>query len=289
MIPSTQALRVFEAVARELSFQHAAAALNVTPGAVSRQIQALEAQLGTTLFLRRHRAIELTRAGRAYLDDIRAPLDALAAATARARGGATAALSIWTNPTFAIRWFIPRWNRLNVEHPDIDIRLATSLAPVDFARDDVDLAIQPADPARLPAGLVAHRLVEVDLTPICAPALARTLRTPADLAGVTLLHDDPRPDDWERWLAFAGTAGIDTTKGLHFDSMNLALQAAIDGLGVAVAVLALVGDDIAQGRLVQPFPAVRRSSRPFHVLYPQARSRQPKLAACRDWLLKEAG
>ncbi|MEQ9640910.1 MAG: transcriptional regulator GcvA [Alphaproteobacteria bacterium] len=289
VLPSTQALRAFEAAARYLSFQQAAASLNLTPGAISRQIQSLEALLGQPLFLRRHKQVELTRAGRAYLDEIRAPLAQLAAATQRVRGGAVGTeLSIWTNPTFALRWFIPRWSGLYARHPDIDIRLTTSLAPVDFGRDDIDLAVQVTDGRNLAAGLRAEPLVAVTLTPVCAPALAERLHAPSDLAGVTLLHSDPRPQDWPRWLQFAGIEGIDASRGLRFESTNLALQAAIEGLGVAVGIVALIGDDLAAGRLAQPYAPVRRTARPFQLIYPQARAGDPKLTACRDWLLAEA-
>lgn len=287
-LPSMQALRAFEAAARYLSFQQAAASLNLTPGAISRQIQALETQLGQALFLRRHKRVELTRAGRAYLEEVRTPLAQLAAATERIRGGGGGSeLSIWTNPTFALRWFIPRWNGLYARHPDIDIRLTTSLAPVDFSRDDIDLAIQVTDARDLAPGLCADKLVDVALTPVCAPALAAKLRSPDDLVEQTLLHSEPRPQDWVRWLQFAGVEGIDASRGLRFESTNLALQAAIEGLGVAIGIVALVGDDLASGRLVQPFATVRQTTRPFQLIYPQARAREPRLAACRDWLLAE--
>jgi LysR family glycine cleavage system transcriptional activator len=289
LIPSTQALRAFEAAARHLSFQQAAAELNVTPGAVSRQIQTLESALGTRLFQRRHKQVALTQTGRDYLDDIRTPLTQLAAATARVRdGGDNSALSICAYPTFAIRWFIPRWGRFFDRHPEIDVRLTTSLAPVDFARDDYDLAIQVATEGATPPGLQAHKVIDVETVPVCAPALAARLQRPEDLAQVTLLHGDPRPQDWARWLQFAGVDGIDTEQGLRFESLNLAIQAAIEGLGVAIAIKALLHDDLARGRLVRPFPHARRTRRPMYLLYPETKAPNPKLLAFRDWILSEA-
>lgn len=288
-IPTIQALRCFEAAAHRLSFMHAAAQLNLTPGAVSRQIQGLEALLGARLFQRHHKRVELTRAGRDYLAEIRGPLTQLAAATARARGGAEdGALSILAYPTFAMRWFIPRWGRFHDRNPGIDVRLTTSLTPADFSRDEVDLAIQVLGADERPPGLRVHKVIEVDTVPVCGPDLAARLERPEDLAHVTLLHGDPRPQDWPRWLAHAGFTGIDGARGPRFESLNLAIQAAIEGLGVAIGIEALVAEDLAQGRLVRPFPLARRSGRPFQLIYPKAKAAEPKLQAFRDWLLAEA-
>ncbi|MCG8545055.1 MAG: transcriptional regulator GcvA [Alphaproteobacteria bacterium] len=289
VIPGTQALRCFEAAARHLSFQQAAAELNLTPGAVSRQIQTLEAMLNARLFQRHNRRVALTRVGREYLDEIRGPLAQLAAATVRVQSGTNeGALSICAYPSFAVRWFIPRWGRFFDLHPEIDVRLTTSMTPVDFARDDYDLAIQVLREGETPPGQAAHKVIEVETMPVCAPALAAMLRRPQDLSAVTLLHGEPRPQDWSRWLRFAGVTGVDAEKGLRFESLNLSIQAAIEGLGVAIGIEALVRDDLQQGRLVQPFAPVRRSSRPMYLVYPQAKAANPRLAAFCDWLLAEA-
>jgi len=291
-IPSISALRAFESAARHLSFQQAADELNVTPGAVSRQIQTLEAALATPLFQRHHKRVELTRAGLEYLAEVRTPLARIVAATARLQGHtAGGILSICAYPTFAIRWFIPRWGRFYDRHPDIEVRLTTSLTPVDFARDDYDLAIQVLGDGDSLPGIDSHRIVGVDTFPVCTPAMAKRLKTPADLAQVTLLHGDPRPRDWARWLEAAGIddpAVVDPEPGLRFESLNLAIQAAIEGLGVAIGIEALVRDDLEQGRLVRPFPTTRRSRRSMHLVYPHARADSPKITAFRDWLLSEA-
>jgi LysR family glycine cleavage system transcriptional activator len=288
--PSVKSLQAFEASARRLSFLHAAAELNVTPGAVSRQIQALESLLGRQLFVRYHRKVALTRAGREYLSDVRDPLAQIAAATARLRGDAGEnALSICTYPNVAMRWFIPRWAGFYDRHPSINLRLTTSLAPVDFARDEYEVAIQVLTEGEAPpAGLCAHKIMEVVTMPVCAPALAARLKRPEDLSHVTLLHGDPRPKDWERWLAAAGVTDIDAAKGPRFESLNLSVQAAMDGLGAAIGIEALVREDLAAGRLVRPFTQARRSRRPLYLVYPQAKEFDPKLVAFRDWLLKEA-
>ena len=289
-IPSTKALQAFESSARNLSFLHASEELNVTPGAISRQIQALESLLGRRLFVRHHKRIELTRSGRDYLAEIGPPLAQLRQATARLRGAEEEeALSICAYPTFAVRWFIPRWTRFYDRYPHMDVRLTTSLTPVDFERDEYDLAIQVAEDGRVAAGLRADKLVEVDTMPVCAPEMAARLTRPADLAGVTLLHGDPRPQDWARWLAASGVEDVDAAKGLRFESLNLSIQAAIEGLGVAIGIEALVREDLAAGRLVRPFETVRRSRRAMYLVYPEAKEGSAKLRAFRDWLLGEVG
>jgi len=287
--PSTASLLAFEAAARTLSFVRVARELNVTPGAVSRQIQALEEHLGAKLFLRHHKRVELTPVGREYLTEIGPSLARIAMASARIQGASSrGAISICSYPTFAIRWLLPRWGRFYDRYPEVDVRLTTSLTPVDFARDDYDLAIQVAREGQARPGLVQHRLADVVVFPVCNARLARGLRTPGDLARRTLVHSAPRPLDWPRWLDAAGVAGVDATRGLRFESLNLAIQAAIEGIGVAMGVGVLIQEDLERGRLVRPFAASRRSRRPFHVVYPETRAGAPKLDAFRRWLLEEA-
>lgn len=286
-LPPLGAVRSFEAAARRLSFLQAAEELGVTPGAVSRQVKSLEQELGVALFRRGHRQVTLTREGEALFAEAREALDRIAAAADRLRGGERrGALAVCAHPTFAIRWFIPRWGRFYDRHPEIDVQLTTSLAPVDFDRDGYDAAVRVGD-GRWP-GHGALKLAEVDLFPVCSPALLPALRAPADLAHVTLLHSAPRPEDWPRWLAAAGIAGVDPRQGLRFDTLNLAFQAAIEGLGAAIGIGALVADDLAQGRLVRPFGPVRRSGRPFWLVWPERRAADPRLAAFRAWLAEEA-
>lgn len=271
-----------------MSFAHAASDLNVTPGAVSRQVKALEDWLGSPLFRRRHRQIELTPLGRSYLDAITGPLERIGEATDRARAGRiNRPLSICCYPTFAMRWLVPRWSRFYDHHPDIDIQLTTSLAPVDFVRDPFDAAVRVADPAEDMPGLDSLPLCPIEVTPVCAPALLngrRAIRGIADLGQHTLLHGAPRPRDWERWFLASGVTPIRPTAEITFDTLNLAIQAAIEGLGVAVGIRALVGDDLAAGRLVQPFTATRVTRRQFLLVWPKANSQEPRLRAYIDWL-----
>jgi LysR family glycine cleavage system transcriptional activator len=288
--PSTVALQAFEAAARSLSFQKAAQSLYLTPGAVSRQIQALERSLGAPLFSRHHRRVELTDAGRRFLADVAGPLEALAAAVGRARAKPDPqTLSVFAYPAFAIRWLMPRWVRFHDRHPDVNLRLTTSVGEVDFAQGEYDVALAIAPRARAPARLVSHDLLPIDLFPVCAPALASKLRRPADLARVTLLHGAPRPQDWRRWLEAAGLESIAPAQELRFDTLTLAYQAAIEGLGVAIGIAALVEQDLRERRLVRLFRVVRRARQPFQVLYPAAKAGDPRLQAFRDWVLAEAG
>ncbi len=236
--------------------------------------------------MRRHMLAEIFRQVEFQVSD---PLEALALATDRAtRREVARPLAIYCYPTFALRWLVPRWGRFYDAHPEIDVQLTTSLQPVDFSRDDYDAAIRVGDRLDAQPGLAALKLVDVELAPVCSPAVAKTIRHPADLVSATLLHNAPRPFDWERWLTFAGIDGTDASAGPRFDSLNLSIQAAIGGVGVAIAVRALVEDELAEGRLVQPFGPSRLSSRPFYLVYPSHRARDRRLAAFAAWLETEA-
>lgn len=288
-IPSTTMLVAFELAAREESFTRAAEVLNVTPGAVSRQILALEEMLNAKLFRRSHRRVMLTEAGRAYLADIREPLSELAAATARI--GARPlydGVAIVAYPTFVIRWLIPRWGRFHDAHPDIDLQLKTSLNPVDFTKQAYDLAIRVADDGEVPAGLVAEKLLDVELFPVAAPEVARRIERLEDLSRATLIHADPRPADWRRWLEHARCSAVGSDRGLTFESLNLAFQAAIEGLGIAIGIEALIRDELRAGRLVPLFDIVRKSRRSIRLVYPEWKTENPDFVVVRDWLLSES-
>lgn len=288
-IPSTAMLTAFEVAAREESFSRAAEALSLTPGAVSRQILALEELLHVRLFNRSHKRVALTEAGRAYFADIREPLAEIAAATARISVRRPSdAVAIVAYPTFAVRWLIPRWGRFHDAHPDIDLQLKTSLNPVDFTKDAYDMAIRVAEDGESGPGLAAEKLIDVELVPVAAPEVARRFERPEDLSRATLLHGDPRPADWRRWLAHAGCGGIDAERGLRFESLNLTYQAAIEGLGVAIGIRALIRDELRAGRLVPLFDLVRRSRRPIRLVYPEWKVANPEFATVRAWLLSEA-
>jgi len=251
-LPPLNSLRAFEAAARHLSFTLAAVELNVTQAAVSHQIKALEDRLGMPLFKRLNRALLLTDAGQTLYPATNNALDILATAIDRLhRHDKTGELTITTMDSFAASWLVPRLARFQKIHTDIDIRIATSDSNVDFARENVDLAIRYGH-GDWP-GLYVEPLMREEMFPVCAPSLLQSgppLKTPGDLKHHKLLHDDMRVD-WRMWLMAAGEPEIDTTRGLSYQHSNLVLQSAEQGDGVALARSVLVSSSLAAGRLVK--------------------------------------
>jgi len=291
-LPPLNALRAFEAAARHLSFTRAAEELNVTQAAISHQVKALEDQLGLSLFRRLNRALMLTDEGQTLFPPVRDALDTLAEAVGRLGGRDSAGpLTVSTLPSFAAKWLVPRMSRFQDRHPEIELRIAAAERLIDFARDDVDVAIR-LGPGTWP-GVHAEWIVDETVTPVCSPALAHRLRTPADLAGVTLLHEEKLPLDetpeWVAWLAAAGVPGVDAARGPRFSHSHMMLQTAMDGHGVALASLVLAADDIAAGRLVAPFALSLPSAFAYHLACPVASARRPKVRAFWEWVKEETG
>ena len=260
-------------------------------------MKSLETHLGVRLFRRLNRRVELTEAGAAFLPAARTALDVVEASAARlSTATRQGPLVVSCLPTFMMRWLIPRLYDFNARHPAIDVRLSASSAPVDFARDGVDVAIRiGAGP--WPEGIEAHAFMNEEIGPVCSPALAqrRKLRRPADLGQQTLLHTETRADAWPDWLARSRTATIDASKGQRFEHFYFLLEAAVAGLGVAVAPRPLVMEDLKLGRLVAPFGFVRsgrqycrsipRSSRAWRRSAPSARGSTRPAAASVDGIL----
>lgn len=288
-LPPLNALKAFEAAARYESFTRAAEELCVTQGAVSHQVKALEQELGLKLFNRERQRLAITEAGRAYLEVVRDALDRIAAGTERLLQRQSAgALTVSTSPNFASKWLVHRLGRFAEAHPGIDLRVSATLHHVDFAREDVDLAIRHGDGQA--SGLHVTRLCAEVLTPVCSPKLLRGrggLRTPADLARHTLLHVGDR-NDWVHWLDAAGVSGIDLSRGPVLNQASMILDAAVDGQGVALARSALAAWDLIGGRLVRPFDLVLPLSYAYWIVCPKATARLPKIVTFRDWLLAEA-
>jgi LysR family glycine cleavage system transcriptional activator len=284
------ALKSFDAAARLLSFSKAADELHLTHGAVSRAVRQLEEYLGVDLFKRRTRSVSLTAAGAAYAANVRDVLDRLAAATREVKGGRMAgALTVSTLDSFAAKWLVPRLFRFRRAHADIDVRLLTTQRLVDFATEEVDLAIRMGR-GRWP-GAEAELLMKEDLSPVCSPRLLdgpHPLRELADLKYHTLIHDD-FPLDWAAWLKAAGVEGIDTKRGPIFNSSDLALQAAIQGEGIVLGSSVLADHDIAAGRLIRPFALSLPADLAYYVAYPPKTLQKPKVKVFRDWLKSEAG
>jgi LysR family glycine cleavage system transcriptional activator len=290
-LPSLNGLRAFEAAARHLSFTSAAAELNVTQTAISHQIKRLEEELGLRLFIRQNRALTLTPQGRDYLPGIRAAFNDLRLATDRLkRTNNGHVLTISTLASMASKWLLPRISAFQGAHPDIDVRITTSTNMVDFKSGDVDAAIRYGR-GQWP-GLRADWLTADDLFPVCSPTLLtgnKPLQKPEDLARFTLLHSSGGyDDDWRLWLTAAGLpTDISKQPGLSFDMIFMTLQAAIDGLGVAVGRTTYVEGDLASGRLVVPFDIRLPADAGFYLVSPEASADTPKLKAFRDWLISQ--
>ncbi|MGE5157236.1 MAG: transcriptional regulator GcvA [Gemmatimonas sp.] len=288
-LPSLNGLRAFEAAARHLSFTQAAAELNVTQTAISHQIRRLEEELGLRLFIRKNRALALTATAKDYLPGVRAAFNDLRLATDRLlRKDNDNVLTISTLASLAAKWLLPRLSTFQEAHPGIDVRITTSTSLVDFRSGDVDAAIRYGR-GHWP-GVRARWLMADELFPVCSPALLKgdkPLRCPQDLARYTLLHSSGGyDDDWRLWLTAAGLpSDISKQPGLSFDMIFMTVQAAIDGIGVAMGRTSYVQDDVAKGRLVVPFKIALPADAGFYLVSPEAGEEPPKLRLFRDWLL----
>jgi LysR family glycine cleavage system transcriptional activator len=294
-LPPLNGLRAFESAARQLSFAKAAEELNVTPAAISHQIKGLEDVLGVKLFRRAKRAVWLTEAGQAVLPELREGFDRLANAMDRLRGlDESGIVTVSTPPSFTGRWLVPRLDRFRGLHPEIDVRVDATHEVIDFARDDVDLAVRYGS-GKYP-GLWSELLLCDEKFPVCSPALLdgpKPLRVPADLRHHTLLHEegwtrDETDADWRMWLLAAGIDDVDPTRGPRFSSADLVTQAAVDGQGVALGRSVVVSNDLAAGRLARPFAQSSPVAFAYHIVCPETAVERPKVAAFRHWLQAEA-
>jgi LysR family glycine cleavage system transcriptional activator len=284
-LPFLNGARAFEAAARTGSFAAAASELNVTPAAVSRMVKLLEDRLGIALFQRQANRLTLTAAGRAYQGGLTQIFDALANLTNQVTALANPyVLTVGVGPTFAIRWLIPRLAAFHKLEPNIDVRITTGGAAAPFA-DDWTCGIKLGH-GNWP-DLIAEPLFAADLVPVSAPTLAAELKTPADLADATLLQVTHAPDDWPRWLAAAGVARA-ASAGPRFEYYGQALQAAADGLGVAMGIRPYIDDDIAAGRLVAPFALSVPKGESWYLVYKKARRDEAGFTAFRGWVMDAA-
>ena len=287
-LPSLNALKVFEAAARSESFTRAAEELCVTQGAVSHQVKALEATLGIKLFNRERQRLVITEAGREYLAVIRDALDRIAVGTKRlVQRQTSGVLTVSTSPDFAAKWLVHRLGRFIEAHPDIDLRVSASVQHVDFAREEVDLAVRLGD-GNWP-GFDVVRLCPEQLFPVCSPKLVSgrdRITQASDLLKFPLL----RLDDWKNWSRWFDAAGVaaPVTQGPVLNRASMLIDAAINGQGVALARTALAAWDLINGRLVRPIDVSLRMSKTYWVICPKATSALPKITMFREWLLAEA-
>jgi LysR family glycine cleavage system transcriptional activator len=285
-LPQLNALKAFEAAARHESFTRAAEELCVTQGAVSHQVKALEAELGIKLFNRERQRLTITNAGRDYLAVVRDALDRIAMGTERLlQRQRSGALTVSTSPDFAAKWLVPRLGRFAEANPRIDLRVSATMHHVDFAREDVDIAVRHGD-GHWP-GLHVTRLCAEHLFAVCSPKLAAALRKPADLLKHPLLHLEDS-NAWAEWFQAAGIGDADATNGPVLNRASMLIDAAIDGHGIALARTALAAWDLINNRLVRPFTIALPLSKSYWIVCPKATATLPKLVACRDWLLAEA-
>ena len=307
-LPPLNSLRAFEAAARHRSFKNAARELHVTAGAVSHQVKGLEDHLGKPLFRRLTRALELTPEAHAMLPLVQEGLASLSNAVDKVRAREeSCALTVIAPPNFAARWLVPRLARFTGAHPNLELHLASRPSMIDGrdeddvpaqpseARDDAPLAMIRFGDGRYPGARV-DEVFSATYVPVCSPRLLKgehALKDPADLRYHTLIHDDTvveedaRPD-WADWLDSVGLNDIDATRGPHFSDASLAFEAALEGMGVALAMKPLVRSEIEAGRLVVPFDISAPASYSYFLVTPETAQAEGALGQFREWLLAEA-
>ncbi|MBL1378326.1 transcriptional regulator GcvA [Zobellella iuensis] len=285
-LPPLNALKAFEAAARNLSFTRAAEELFVTQAAISHQIKGLEEYLGIKLFRRRNRSLLLTEEGQSYFLEIKDIFSAISDATERLLArSAKGALTVSLQPSFAIQWLVPRLVRFSEVHPDIDVRIKAVDLDEGSLTDDVDVAIYYGK-GNWP-GLRADKLHTEYLIPVCSPMLlmgTKPLKTPEDLTRHTLLHDTSRRD-WKAWFKQLDIQAANVNQGPIFSHSSMVIQAAIHGQGVALGHSVLTQPEIDAGRLVCPFEQVLMSKNAYYLVCHESQAALGKIAAFREWML----
>lgn len=294
-LPPLNALRAFESAARHLSFKRAAEELNVTPAAISHQIKGLEADLGMPLFRRLNRALLLTDEGQLLLPDIRDGFQSFHRAMERLRARSSEnVLTVAMAPSFAAKWLVPRLEKFNRAHPELDVRISASMQMVDYDAEGVDIGIRFGK-GNYP-DFVSELLLQDTAFPVCSPRLLEgehALNSPDELRFHVLLHDESWRlnyesfPNWSMWIAAANIEGVDATRGTRFNMTSDVINAAIEGAGVALGRSSMVEGDLEAGRLVKPFDLDVPVEFAFFVVYREANLQQMKVSAFRDWLREE--
>jgi LysR family glycine cleavage system transcriptional activator len=287
-LPPMQALRAFEAAAREQSLTKAAQSLNLTHGAISHQIKSLESDLGVRLVERAGRGIRLTDEGERFAIRVRAAFAELAAAVNEITSHANPRrLGVSVTPSFAARWLLPRIGRFLAAYPDVDLDVRANMANVDFRRDDADIAIRYGFGDWPDVGV--EHLLDDQFFPVCSPRFAngRLPTRPEDLARHTLLRSDD--EHWKPWFEAAGLDWPEPTRGPIFNDSSHLIQAAAEGQGIALARSTLLANDVRNGVLVQLFDIEVPAPRKHYLVYPPRMANSPKLALFRQWLHDEIG
>lgn len=284
-LPPLNALKAFEAAARLCSFTRAASELHVTHGAISKHVDLLEQRLDVRLFRRTPGGVVPTDVCRAYQVEVTEAFDRIAAATARlAKHALPDTLDINAPPTFTIQWLVPRLSKFQMANPALEIRLNTRREEVAAALGTADVVIRRGPDV----WRYAHRrkFLEESITPVCAPELLRrnAIARPSDLGREVWLHVDARPSDWDAWLDAAGVAGLAPQRALRFDHSLLALEAASDGMGVAMGALSMIDREIGSGALAMPFPRWVAATPGYYAICSKARANDPRIVQFLAWL-----
>jgi LysR family glycine cleavage system transcriptional activator len=285
-LPPFAALRAFEAAARHSNFTKAALELSISPSAISHQVKQLEDRLGVCLFYRVNGVLELTELARAYFAEIGHALNLLEVASARIElNSSSKSLTINLFPSLAASWLLRGLSLFHSANPAVDVRLITSLKPIDFTGSDIDLAIRYL--TEPPAGMPFYFLFEEVVFPVCSPGLAAAIgtRPMADaLTQETLIYCDTQPDEWGGWWASQGQPAITQSRQIRVDSRLLAIEAALDGLGVAMARTPYADHHLRAGRLVAPFAKQISTGWNYYLIWPERKSKIDNLVRFVDWI-----
>ena len=296
-MPPLNGLRAFEATARHLSMTEAAKELNVTPGALSHQIRALEELLGMKLFERGVRTLSLTPEGQHIYPGLHGAFSQIRETIASLRSfSADNVLVVSSTHGFTAKWLATRLYRFAIEHPEIDARVSSSFSVADFAADGVDVAVRILARAKTRHdGLIIEKLIEYDYIPVCSPSLLDQhgpIFSAKDLIKLPLIHDESADDlskatFWETWFREMGVKPGKPSGGIRFNSADPALNAAVEGAGVLLAANILAYDDLRTGRLISPIRKGISSNRGFYLVYPQSSRGRASIHAFRSWILAE--
>jgi LysR family transcriptional regulator, glycine cleavage system transcriptional activator len=289
-LPPIDFLRAFSRAAETLSFKQAAADLNLSPSAVSRQIQSLEAHLGVPLFRRLNPGLEITDEGRRYLETVNRVLGELRRAQEGFAVAPSGPLRVSALESFTESWLIPHLADFERVHPGIELQVEATLRYADFERDPVDVAIRFGTGPW--ADLHSEPIVDLTYFPVCSPTLLASeapLREAGDLRAQTIIHVSQTPDAWSEWLRQAGVPGLRPRREVTYDHVSIALSAAESGHGVALSSEFLCAPRLAAGRLCAPFRVRARSAATYHLVCRPEGLEDPRIVALRDWLVEALG
>jgi len=288
-LPPLNSLRAFEAAARHCNFRKAANELSVSQSAISHQLKLLESKLGVELFHRSVHSVELSEAGHLYYPVLRDAFDRMSDVTERiSLNTKSTLLTVQVYVTFATAWLIPRLSDFQNKHPDIQVNINTTHIDVDFEHSDVDVCVFMGYKDQ--ANVQYDYLFTSEIYPVCGPGLlakAKTLKHPEDLLKQNLLYINHAEQDWSNWFSAAGVNADNQSAAIRFDSYSLALDAAIDGAGVALALSPFGTSDVNAGRLVKPFDIQAKAYGDWYLAYRENRGKSEKVIAFQNWLLDQ--